>query len=101
MPKIKLFIANSLDGFIARPNGGVDWLFTDGDYGMTEFYNSIDTVLIGHKTYELMLRFGESSYKGKKNYVFSRSRGNVKDRNVQYVSGNIRDFVEPLQIYPQ
>jgi dihydrofolate reductase len=99
MRKVKLFIANSLDGFIARPDGSFDWLFTDGDYGMTDFFKSVDTALIGRKTYDLMLSFGgeHSSYKGMKNYVFSRSPKKSKDKNVQFVSGDIRNFIESLK----
>ncbi len=47
MRKVKLFIANSLDGFIARPDGAVDWLFTDGDYGMTDFFKSVGIINTG------------------------------------------------------
>lgn len=50
MRKVKLFIASSLDGFIARENGDIDWLFTDADYGYAKFYDSIDTILVGRKT---------------------------------------------------
>lgn len=78
--KVTLFIASSLDGFIARKDGGIDWLFADGDYGYKKFYNSIDTVLMGRKTYETALRLGER-FAGKTCYVFTRrkraSRGNV------------------------
>ena len=50
MRGIKLFIATSLDGCIARLDGGIDWLFTDGDYGYREFYASIDIVVMCRKT---------------------------------------------------
>jgi len=40
MRKVKYFVANSLDNFIARKDGAVDWLFMDGDYGMNEFFKS-------------------------------------------------------------
>jgi dihydrofolate reductase len=55
MRKIILFIATSLDGYIARQSGEVDWLFTDRDYGYAEFFKTIDTVLIGRKTYDVYL----------------------------------------------
>ncbi|MCK5660509.1 MAG: dihydrofolate reductase family protein, partial [Methanosarcinales archaeon] len=51
MRKVILFIASSLDGYIARTSGSVDWLFTDQDYGYTDFFATIDTVLMGRRTY--------------------------------------------------
>lgn len=60
--KIKLYVASSLDGFIARKNGELDWLMEHPnpnqlDYGYAEFLNGIDTVLMGRKTYEEILAF--------------------------------------------
>ena len=72
MRKIKLFIASSLDCYISREDGSIDWLFTDNDYGYLEFYNSIDTVLMGRKTYDKALEFEEHPFKDKKSYVFSK-----------------------------
>ena len=71
MRKVTLFIASSLDNFIARLDGGIDWLFSDGDYGYERFYDSIDTVLMGRKTYETAVRLGEG-FSGKECYVFTR-----------------------------
>src|SRR5215813_10264264 len=59
-----VYITTSLDGYIARPSGAVDWAFTDQDYGYTEFFTSIDTVLMGRKTYEQVLSFGPYPYTG-------------------------------------
>lgn len=74
MRKVTLYIACSLDGFIARKDGSIDWLFNDADYGYQEFYDSVDTLLIGRKTYEQALGFGEWPYLGKKCYVFTRKK---------------------------
>ena len=52
MRKVKLFIASSLDGFIAGEEGSIDWLVDDADYGYAQFYDSIDAILMGRKTYE-------------------------------------------------
>jgi dihydrofolate reductase len=49
MRKIKLYIASSLDSYIASENGSIDWLFSDADYGYTKFYDSIDTILLEEK----------------------------------------------------
>jgi len=54
------FIAASLDGCIAGPGGKIDWLFTDQDYGWTPFYAGVDTVVMGRKTFDLCLTFGEN-----------------------------------------
>lgn len=97
MRAVKLFIACSLDGFIARKDDSVDWLFHDNDYGMSAFYKTIDTVLIGRKTYDLMVRLGLSHYKGKANYVFSRTRAGAEGENIQYVSSGVREFTESLR----
>lgn len=95
MSKITLYIASSLDGFIARKNGEVDWLFTDHDYGYSEFYKKIDAVVMGSNTYKQALSFGES-YKGKECYVFSRKKRGKKG-NVTFVSEDIKKFVKRLK----
>jgi dihydrofolate reductase len=97
MRRVKLFVATSLDGFIAGPNEEIDWLFTDQDYGFARFYKSVDTVLIGRKTYDFMLRHGEKSYKGKQNYVFSRSRKVSNSPDVKYVSQDPAKFVRQIR----
>ena len=69
--KIVLYIATSQDGYIADENGSVDWLpqtlsETAGqDYGYQEFYDSVDAITIGRKTYEYILGFGDWPYPGK------------------------------------
>lgn len=72
MKKLILYIAESLDGFIAGPNHELDWLFADQDYGYNDFISQIDTTLIGRKTYDFMKANGEGNgVKGKTNYVFT------------------------------
>jgi dihydrofolate reductase len=79
--EIIYYVAASLDGLIATPDGGIDWLkpFEGGaeDYGYGEFYASIEAVLLGRATYETALRFPEWPYPGKPYWVFSRSNGNT------------------------
>ena len=77
--KCSVFIATSLDGFIARKDGSLDWLpGSDGvegdeDYGYAEFFTSVDTLVIGRKTYELVATFTEWPYGGKRVVVLSSS----------------------------
>lgn len=93
-----LFIATSLDGFIARPDGGIDWLFSDADYGYAAFFDSIDTVVMGRKTHELALTFGPPYvYQGKANYVFSHRQAGSRDTNAEFVAGNPKDLIRLLQ----
>ncbi len=79
MAKIRLYIAASLDGFIARENGSLDWLNDlpnpdQLDYGYGTFISEIDTVLMGRKTYEEILGFGvEWPYSDCTSYVVSSS----------------------------
>jgi dihydrofolate reductase len=97
MRRVKLFVATSLDGFIARADGSVDWLYTDGDFGWTAFSASVDAALIGRKTHDQMLRWGHPAYAGMINYVFSRSRRADDGVPVTYVSGELRNFVGRLK----
>lgn len=101
-PRIKLYIATSLDGFIARENGSIDWLTryendSETDYGYSRFYSSIGTVLMGRKTYEQVLGFGKWPYGEKKSYVFTRQKEPMRhENNVEFVSGDIGEFVRQL-----
>ncbi len=62
--KASVFIATSLDGFIAREDGGLDWLPADGGepHGYNEFIATIDAIVFGRKTYETVLGFGSWFY---------------------------------------
>jgi dihydrofolate reductase len=71
--RVKLFIATSLDGYIAGRDDDISWLFRDGDYGYAAFYAGIDTVLTGRRTYEMALSFPEWPYAERKVVVFTRS----------------------------
>ncbi|MDP6627115.1 MAG: dihydrofolate reductase family protein, partial [Methanopyri archaeon] len=93
--KIILYIAASLDGFIARKDGFVDWLSpyenTEEDYGYKEFYDSVGTVVMGNTTYK---GFGEY-YRDKPCFVFSRVRkGN--DGNATFVNGDMEESMKKI-----
>jgi len=69
------YIATSLDGFIARSNGDLDWLFnattSTDDHGYAEYMNGIDTIVMGRNTYQTVLGFGEWPYPEKRVVVLS------------------------------
>ncbi len=71
MRKLQLYIATSLDMYIASTDGSVDWLFTDGDYGYANFYQQVDTILMGNQTFQQVLSFGDYPYADKVSYVFT------------------------------
>ena len=101
--KCILYIAMSLDGFIADEMGGVDWLntFDSGEENndFREFMRSIDIVLLGRATYEQMLTFGDWGYGGKKCYVFTTSTL-AKDPNVEFFIGEATDLLTKLRLQP-
>lgn len=103
MRKVKLYIAMSLNGKIARKGGEVDWLEaipnpTQNDYGYEDFYKSIDTTIMGKKTYDQIMSWGiDFPYSGKKNYVFT-SNTKLKDtEHVRFVSENHLDLINKIK----
>ena len=74
--KVIVHIATSADGYIARPDGDLEWLTSrpapKGFYGMDAFMKSIDTKVLGRKTYEASLRLGAKFDKKSPTFVFSR-----------------------------
>lgn len=72
--KVTLFIATSLDGHIAGPDDDLSWLFTDADYGFEEFYGTVDSLVMGRGTYDVVKSFGKWPYPGKRTYVVSRDK---------------------------
>lgn len=93
-----LYIAMSLDGYIADRQGGVGWLEEvpgEGDNGYEEFYATVDTLIMGRTTYEQVLTFGEWPYAGKQCYVVSHHGSD--DPNVECIAGDIPAFVRNLK----
>jgi dihydrofolate reductase len=76
MRKLIAYLAISADGFIARADHDVGWLSAprgEEDYGIGAFYESVDAVVMGRKTWEVGRALGQESYAGRKNYVVSRT----------------------------
>lgn len=98
--KVMLYIAMSIDGYIAKEDGDIGWLsIVDSppeDYGYEDFVKNIDTVIMGRKAYEKVLSFGiEFPHKGRKCYVLSRTKTG-SDENVEYFT-NIEGLISDLQ----
>ena len=99
MRKVTLGLANSLDNYIARKDGGSDWLYWDEEIARISatFMKTVDAILIGRKTYEVMLGFGQTAYPGAKNYVFSRKIKKSPDKKVEIVSVDAAKFVKAMK----
>ena len=103
--KVIVHIGTSADGYIARPDGDLEWLTSrpapKGFYGMDAFMRSIDTKLLGRKTYEESLRMG-AKFDSKSRYiVFSRHAPPADaPSRVEFVSGAIGPFVSRLREQP-
>jgi dihydrofolate reductase len=72
---VSVFVGTSVDGFIARANGTLDWLPEDCEpHGYDEFIASVDTIVIGRKTFETVLAFNAWPYGDKRVVVLSAGR---------------------------
>src|SRR5215472_18831831 len=109
--KIIVYIATSADGFIARPDGDVEWLNRlphKFDYGMRAFYRSIDTILWGRKTYDWLLAYekktgaarGSMFDKKVANYIFSRKPPKNPAPGTEFVCEPVKTFARRLRNQP-
>ena len=103
--KVIVNIGTSADGFIARPDGDLEWLTSrpgpKGFYGMSDFVKSIDTKVLGRRTYEESVRLGAKFEPPTRYVVFSR-HGPPADAplGVEFVNGAIGAFVSRLREQP-
>jgi dihydrofolate reductase len=102
MRLIKYFVASSLDSFISRKDGGVDWLFTDQDYGMKEFFASVDVAVMGRKTYQKAIELAPrvTLFPGLEKYVFSHLLPKGKQEHIEVVSDPPEVWAEALRSTP-
>jgi dihydrofolate reductase len=98
--KASVFVGTSLDGFIARPNGDLDWLPAGGgeEHGYQAFMASVDALVIGRKTYETVLGFETWPYDAKPVFVLSTQALAQPPAGalVQHLSGSPTDIVSRL-----
>lgn len=104
MRKLNLFIATSLDGYIAKPNDDLGFLKLvekEGeDYGYAQFTSKIDTIIVGRKTFDWVAKeIGTSHYdNGKRDvYVITRT-GRPSAGRVKFYTGSLTDLVMHLKI---
>jgi dihydrofolate reductase len=99
--KFIVYVATSADGFIARPDGSVDWLERPrpkGNYDMGTFYRSVDTCVLGRKTYDFAVKHGMPAVDPqKKVFVFSRTLQKAASPKVSIVTQDASGFGERLR----
>lgn len=98
-PQCSVYIAVSVDGFIARPDGGLDWLdrvqVEGEDYGYAEFASSIDAIVMGRGTWDAVQKFDPWPYAGKRMVVLTRRPLDARHGEEAW-SGEIAPLVERL-----
>ncbi len=103
MKKIKLYIATSLNGKIAKKDGSVDWLEAIPnpdklDYGYMAFKETIDTTIQGYVTYSQILGWDiPFPYPNTKNYVLTRKQDIENTEHVEFISENHLEFIKKLK----
>lgn len=100
MTKTVLYIATSLDGFIARPDGNIDWLTSmpnpkNEDYGYAELLKSIGTTIMGRKTYQDIIGFGiDWPYIDMNSYVVTSNKDlQIQSPNTFLLTENLNDLI--------
>ncbi|SCY54499.1 dihydrofolate reductase family protein [Alkaliphilus peptidifermentans] len=99
--KVVLYIATSLDGYIATENDSLEWLFKtdgEGDNGYSEFTKTIDTIILGRRTYDwiMNMELGKFPYQNKKCYVFSNTIFESNE-NVEFISEDTLNFLNRIK----
>ncbi|MFY9902180.1 MAG: dihydrofolate reductase family protein [Trichococcus sp.] len=102
--KVKVYIAISLDGYIAHSDGNIDWLEivarAEEDYGYAAFIETIDTVVMGRKTYEKVLTFGgDFPHAGRDCYVLSRTE-RPSEGQIRFYSGSPENLLDQIRSRP-
>lgn len=100
MKKVILYIAQSLDGYIARENGSIEWLDTverEGeDYGYHDFYQKIDVCIMGRKTYDTIKNMNPFPYKHLETYVVTKKQFENRE-NLHFYAGPVYELVSKLK----
>lgn len=102
--KVIVYIAMSLDGYIADKTDGLDFLKAvekEGeDYGYGEFVDSVDTVIMGRKTFDKVLSFGiPFPHETRSTYVITR-QNRPPHKNITFYSGSLSELIRRIQNHP-
>lgn len=100
MRKVIMALGISVDGYIARPDGAFDFLFMPGDFmaDFAAFHATLDTAIMGRKTYDITKAMGDGGMGGKiRNYVFSRTLPPGERDGMTFVKGNPKALIERLR----
>jgi dihydrofolate reductase len=100
--KIIVHIATSADGYVVRSDGDLDWLTSlpapKGFYGIPEFMSTVDTKLLGRKTFDHSVKMGARFGGNDRHYVFSRQLpSTAPPAGVEFVSGPVGEFAERIR----
>lgn len=102
MRNVVLGLGISLDGYIARPNGAVDFLFMPKDYSMAPFFATIDTAIMGRKTLDAALQMSGGSFSGSSmaTYIFSHSKPAGERDGLVFINQSPATFIRQLRKRP-
>ena len=107
MRRLKYFVASSLDGYISRLDGSVDWIFpvsgeSTQDYGMSKFFASVDIAVMGRKTWDKaqQLAPGKSFGPGIESFVFSHTEPTGAHKGTNFVSGDVGEWLWTIRQKP-
>ncbi|TKD71601.1 dihydrofolate reductase [Pseudalkalibacillus hwajinpoensis] len=99
--KVSVYIATSVDGYIATENDSLDWLFRsepEGDAGYAEFYETVDTIIMGRRTYDWVMEQvkGKYPYEEKKSYIYTSSP-KENESNITFTSEEPSTLIDRIK----
>jgi dihydrofolate reductase len=98
--RVRYRVAMSLDGYIARPKGEFDWIVADPEMDFGAVFQQFDTLLVGRRTFEFMVKHGKAAVTGMKIIVFSRTLRQRDRPDVMVVADKERETVAALRAQP-